>query len=72
MKTRKMPGAMKQKYSAGTGPGGKEIFKIRTTNGINPDASDQNILDLKKLIDKVVEPVTLELVRQNNIEISEE
>lgn len=72
MKTTKMPGSVKLKYSAGQNESGKEIFKTRILNGINPDASDDSVYALKALLAAVQKDPAIDMVRTENKSMSEE
>lgn len=72
MKTTKMPGSLKLKYSAGTDSSGKEIFKTRIFGNINPDATDVSVYALKSLLAAVQTEATVVFVRTENKAISEE
>lgn len=72
VKTTEMSNSVKQKYSAGMGLNGKELHKFRTINSINKDATDEQIYQLKNLIDAVVENPTVDFTRQRIFTITEE
>lgn len=71
-KSTETKGVVRQRYSGGTGMNGKEIFKFRTINNISPQATDEAIHEMRKLMNKVLQNVTLDLVRQKHFIIEEE
>lgn len=72
MKIEKRPGSIRLKYSAGTGPDGKETFVIRTMNNIHPDAPDEAVYALRALLTAVQEAPATEFLRSEAKFMTEE
>lgn len=72
MKTKKMPGSLRLKYSAGMGANGRESFLTRTMGNIHPEATDEAVYALKALLAAVQEQPIADFVRSESKTMTQE